>query len=364
MKKKIVCFLMTCILSLNILPVSFAAAPTDDTAATISGESWRTICTHILQAQERALSNLEKQANTISSQNSYSDLSTDELLALYIEKVDDPDNDSECDYIETMLNSRGTILLTDEELNFLFPEPQIFVHNESQKTRSPSTTYPIETSTNINIWSATMRGSTSDGYYYAILTATPRKSVAGAQSSLYHSEVGLDIFEDTVRGLGSHYLSVLGDTLESTFRSLKLAPIAAIIGAITAADTDNVVYSINYTAETTAKFCWIYDEDFDAYYLMGVSHSSEITLDHHFDVPGTINDKDDSEVLLATCNNFSTNKLVNKAVAKFKQSSFNNPYLEAYSALYINCTKDSSGEDVETAVMVTVPYATNHWGVY
>lgn len=76
--KKIVCFLMTCILVLNITTVSFAADSTDDTPATISGEAWRTICTHIEQEQEEARINLQNQTNTISSNNdSYLDLSTD-----------------------------------------------------------------------------------------------------------------------------------------------------------------------------------------------------------------------------------------------------------------------------------------------
>lgn len=331
----------------------------------MSAQGWECIVQRIEEERDAATEELlNKPVVADNESNNYFSMTTDELIDLYrvilLHENDMESNESSAQAlqdIELVLNSKGTIFLSEEELGMLFPDRGI---QDTEHVSRVAPGYPEENDTSKNYWTATTT-STYNGYDCAILSAFPKVPT----SSLYYNVNGIEVFESSARNVleatVSHYWEEIRDAVADSV-NVGMAIIADILDIAGTNETSTAEYTIDVITSMRAKFCWIYDEDRDTYVHMATAHNIYEDINHEVN-NAMLGRNQELKNYTRNTPNFTDIGMKRRAVQYFEANRA--PYVEYFKTSGIECEyKTSSGATRTKNYYYTPPYALDPSHVY
>lgn len=353
--KRIVCLLLALLCAASLATTAFAADVTntnDSEFSAIGSEAWDCIEQKIENKKADALSTLATMPATISSgEINYLNYSSDELLDMYAYIVqqqiinnETADNLEELEAIELALNSKGTIFLTEEDMQQLFPV------SGQNSTRAGE---PEPGDTQNNTWSAN-QSLTYDGYDCVIMSAFPKTKY----SSLYYREEGRDVFTAPYKDFLDAVVNHLWEDIESTIYDYAgIGKLSSLFGLADSGSNNPTSYSVDITTSMRAKFCWVYYDAFDSYMPMGTAHTIIENILHKYATPMVADVDSEETVHTRSTSNFTNAGLARKAIQQLESRGPSYPYVEYFhSSIFEYEFSDDAGLD-NGEVYYIPPYA-------
>lgn len=352
--KKIANLLLTLLFIASFSISVFAADVTevnDTEGPTISSDAWNCIEQKIENKKAEALSILEAMPLTVSANGiDYSSYSSDELLNMYAHIVKEQimnngksENSGELEKIDLALNSKGTIFLTDEDMQQLFPAT-------TSSKRSANAGYPEPGDTRHNTWSAT-QSLTYDGYDCVFMSAFPKTD----DSSLYYEENNREVFEakhkDFLNAVIEHFWGKIED---AAYDYVGVGTLADLFGIFDTESSSPTTYSVDIITSMRAKFCWVYYDEMDSYIPMGAAHTIDEDVNHEYDNAMLGRDQELKNYTRST-GNFTNIGLARKAVQQLESRGPSYPYAEYFRSSGFEYEFAGGGDD--GTVYYMPPYA-------
>lgn len=336
MKKRMLCLFMAAVLSLSVPVTTFAADENNCTAANSApADVINTICNRISEKKpqlpqtrsEEPLSDEEVDAEIkrIASElsNVRDQIEQENLTEASMSNSALDDLVAQEETLETALAALDTVLLTDEDLELLFSDSDLYVHTgQEDEGISPSSVidWPSLTTTYSN-WTLTNAGI-SYGEQSCYITAWPKDN----RSTLWAEQDDIEIRYPYLKliDLGIQVVGVfygMGGSGVPTGQVKRLVGSIAIEIAPELLNhyVDGLQAAFTITEQLTVKLAYVYNESTDEYANTLITHSDAVYYTY---AANLFEEEQGGKCGDAVANYFNTSTMLQRANSNFNT----NPY--------------------------------------